>query len=535
MTIRTRFAPSPTGYLHIGGVRTALFNWLLARQSGGQFILRIDDTDAQRNVQEALAPILAGFQWLGIDWDEGPTLDGSGSIGPCAPYFQSQRGGLYQAAVEQLLASGHAYRDYARPDELQAAREAAEKRGETYVYDRRWMASSDELAAQYEAEGRAGVVRLKMPRQGKCVFHDEIRGTVEFDWDKEQDHVIQRADGTCLYHLASVVDDETMKITHVVRAVEHLSNTPRQIFIAQSLGYRLPVYAHLPFVAEPAGTAKMSKRKLDKYLKQKDFAALTQQGERIAARTGAGTTLETFNPVIVDFYRAIGFLPDAILNYLLLLGWSLDDSTEEFSRAEMIRLFSLDRVTKSPASFDPQKLVNFQNRWMQKLPEADKLTMCLPYLQAAGLVDRDLMGDQGQSPVLQKVRGIIAAAGDRIKLAGEVLDYDDFFVADDRLEYDAAAFDKRLVQDPPAVENLRLFRDQLATLDSFTAEQCEHCLKEFVASRGIKLNQIIHALRIATTGKAVGFGMFEALAILGQTHTLDRIDRTLQMVRPNSE
>lgn len=530
MSMRTRFAPSPTGYLHIGGVRTALFNWLLARQTGGQFILRIDDTDAQRNVSEALAPILAGFQWLGMDWDEGPTPDGSGSVGPHAPYFQSQRGELYQAAVTRLLASGHAYRDYARPEELQAAREAAEKNNETFVYDRRWMAATDEEAAAFEAEGRAGVVRLKIPREGKCVFHDEVRGTVEFDWDKEQDHVIQRADGTCLYHLASVVDDYEMQITHVVRAVEHLSNTPRQIFIAQSLGYPLPVYAHLPFVAEPGGTAKMSKRKLDKYLKQKDFASLTELGQRIATRTGSATTLETFNPVIVDFYRAIGFLPDAILNYLLLLGWSLDDSTEDFSREEMIRQFSLARVTKSPASFDSQKLVNFQTRWMQKLPDADKVAMCLPYLQAAGLVEADVDSTAGQSALREKVRAVIAAAGDRIKLAGEVLDYDDFFLPLEKLDYDQAAFDKRMRNDQPAVENLKLFRQQLAQVESFTAENCEECLKVFVDSRGIKFNQIIHALRISTTGKAVGFGMFEALAILGKEQTIARIDHAIQLL-----
>ncbi len=260
--MRTRFAPSPTGYLHIGGVRTALFNWLLSRQNQGQFLLRIDDTDAQRNVQEALQPILDGFRWLGLDWDEGPEVGG-----PHEPYFQSQRTATYQAAVQQLLASGHAYRDYARTEEMAQLRTEAEKSGKPFLYDRRWMASSEEQAQAYEAEGRTAVVRLKMPREGKCIFQDVIRGQVEFEWVGEADHVVQRPDGTCLYHLASVVDDEALKITHVVRAVEHLPNTPRQIFIAQSLGYNLPVYAHLPYVAEPGGTAKLSKRKLAQYLK----------------------------------------------------------------------------------------------------------------------------------------------------------------------------------------------------------------------------------------------------------------------------
>lgn len=520
MTVRTRFAPSPTGYLHIGGVRTALFNWLLARQSGGQFLLRIDDTDQQRNVAEALAPILAGFQWLGLDWDEGPTADGSGSSGPCGPYFQSQRGELYQQAAARLLASGHAYRDYARPEELQTQREAAEKAGRTFVYDRQWLANSEEQAAAWEAGGRSAVVRLKIPREGKCVFHDEIRGQVEFAWAEEQDHVIQRADGSCLYHLASVVDDHEMGITHVVRAVEHLSNTPRQIFIAQALGYPLPIYAHLPFVAEPGGPAKMSKRKLDKYLKHKDFAALFEVGQRVATRTGVSADKETFNPVIVDFYRTIGFLPDAILNYLLLLGWSLDDSTEDFTRQQMIELFSLARVTKAPASFDPQKLVAFQSRWMHHLPLAEKVQRCWPYLVAAKLIEADASLDSATGRLVQQV---VTAADDRIKLAGDILEFDDFFVADEALAYDAAAFDKRLRQDPVAVELLGKFRTELEQLEPFTVESCEACLKQFVADQGIKFNQIIHALRLSVTGKAVGFGMFETLVILGKPRVLGRI------------
>lgn len=527
MTVRTRFAPSPTGYLHIGGVRTALFNWLLARQAGGQFILRIDDTDAQRNVSEALAPILQGFLWLGIDWDEGPTVEGTASTGPHGAYFQSQRGELYQRAAERLLASGHAYRDYARPEELQIQREAAEKAGRTFVYDRRWMATDQAQVQAFEAEGRMGVVRLKMPREGQCAFHDEVRGDVEFSWAEEQDHVIQRADGSCLYHLASVVDDHEMKITHVVRAIEHLSNTPRQIFIAQSLGYELPRYAHLPFVAEPGGTAKLSKRKLDKYLKNKDFASLFAMGQSIATRAGIPIAQDTFNPVIVDFYRTIGFLPDAILNYLLLLGWSLDDSTEAFTRQQMIDVFSLSRVTKAPASFDPQKLVAFQSRWMHQLPIEEKVQRCLPYLISAGLI---------ASPVnqssLETLASVVAAADDRIKLAGDILDYDDCFVADEQLPYDAAAFEKRLRNDPAAVALLSKFRDELQKLEPFTVESTEACLKQFVTEQGIKFNQIIHALRVSVTGKSVGFGMFDALAILGKSSTLARIDRALNLLRP---
>jgi len=519
MTVRTRFAPSPTGYLHIGGVRTALFNWLLARKHGGQFILRIDDTDQQRNVAAALQPILNGFRWLGIDWDEGPEVDG-----PHAPYYQSQRSDRYKAAAQQLVDAGFAYRDYARPEEIQAERGAAEREKHHFLYSREWMAETNEQAAAFAAEGRSAVVRLKMPREGKCEFTDLIRGDVAFDWAKEQDHVIQRADGSCLYHLASVVDDADFEITHVVRAAEHLSNTPRQIFIAQSLGYKLPSFAHLPYVAEPGGTAKISKRKLGKYLKNRDFKQMFDHGQRIAKAIGHEVAADTFNPVIVDFYREVGYLPDALVNYLLLLGWSLDDKTEEFTRDEMIEHFSLERVNKSPASFDPQKLSAFQLRHMQQLPIKQKVALVLPFLQQAGYVSSPPPCDT--APRLTR---IVAAAGDRLKTAGDILEFTEFFVADDKLEYDDKAFNKRLRKDG-AAERLRDFRDVLADVSPFDAANCEAALRSYIELKDIKIGEIIHALRVAVTGKGVGIGMFDALELLGQASCLSRIDRALHIV-----
>jgi glutamyl-tRNA synthetase len=515
--VRTRFAPSPTGYLHIGGVRTALFNWLLAKQTGGQFILRIDDTDQQRNVDQALQPILEGFRWLGMDWDEGPDVDG-----PHAPYFQSQRADAYGRAAEQLIASGHAYRDYATSEELQTQRAAAEKAGKTFVYDRSWMATSDQERAKFEAEGRQGVVRLKMPREGECVIQDLIRGEVRIEWASEQDHVIQRADGSCLYHLASVVDDHDFQITHVVRAAEHLPNTPRQIFIAESLGYPLPAFAHLPYVAEPGGTAKLSKRKLDKYQKNKEFAALLAHGESIAQRANLSVDPDTFNPVIIDFYREIGFLPDAILNYLLLLGWSLDGSTEKFSREQMIRDFTLQRVNKSPASFDPQKLLAFQTDRMVELDRKKKVAMVLPYLQRAGLV-----ADPPACDIADKVGAIVDAVGDRIKMAGDILDFAFCFIPADQLEYDGKAFQKRILAAEEAKPLLTKFADQLAAADDFSAAALDTLLHEFCDRESIGMGKIIHALRVATTGSAVGFGMFETLEILGREETVRRIQRAV--------
>jgi glutamyl-tRNA synthetase len=517
MPIRTRFAPSPTGYLHIGGVRTALFNWLFAKGQGGQFILRIDDTDAERNVDEALAPILHGLRWLGLEWDEGPDVGG-----PHAPYYQSQRLEMYQAAVDQLLAVGAAYRDYARPDELQAERDSAQQSGRPFVYSRRWRAESDDDARRFKAEGRQGVVRLLMPREGQFVLNDLVRGEVRVDWASEQDHVIQRADGTCLYHLATVVDDHEMHISHVIRAEEHLSNTPRQVFLFERLGYELPQFAHLPYVAEPGSKTKLSKRKLDKYLKNREFAQLMQHGQSIATRVNLAIALETFNPVIVDFYEQVGYLPDALLNYLLLLGWSLDDKTEEFTREEMVRHFSLERVNKAPASFDPEKLMAFQARAMQRLPVKQRVARVVTFLQRSGLI-----ADPPPCDTAPYVTRIVEAAGDRLKVAGDILDYDDFFVADDQLRYDVDAFEKRIRKPDGVRELLQQFRAEIAAVEPFTAERLEQLLHAFVETRGIKAGDIVHAVRVALTGKAVGFGLFDTLAILGRQRSLARIDRAL--------
>ena len=513
MKVRTRFAPSPTGYLHIGSVRTAMFNWLFARRHGGQFLLRIDDTDAERNIEAALAPILAGFRWLSIDWDEGPEVGG-----PHAPYYQSQRLPRYQQAAEQLLAAGKAYRDFATPAEIQAEREAATAEKRPFLYSRRWMAETAADEKRFESEGRQAVVRLKMPREGKLVIDDHVRGAVEFQWDREQDHVIQRTDGTCLYHLASVVDDYDFEITHVIRAEEHLSNTPRQIFIAQSLGYALPQYAHLPFVAEPGSKNKLSKRKLDKYLKNRDFAQIFEHGQAIAGALGLTTTADTFNPVIVDFYDQVGYLPDAILNYLVLVGWSLDDRTEFLSRQQMIDNFSLERVTKAPASFDPKKLWAFEDHYFQQLPLETKVERMLPYLQRAGLVR-----DPAPGAARERLAAIVIAAGDRLKVFGDILAYADFFFRDEVI-FDVKAFDKQL-RSARGVELLTRFRHALATLDDFSVASLEQALTGFVAQEGIKTGDIIHAVRVATTGKSVGPGLYDCLAILGQPAVLGALNR----------
>ena len=499
MTVRTRFAPSPTGYLHIGGVRTALFCWLFARKHKGQFILRIDDTDQNRNIDEALQPILNGLRWLGIDWDEGPgadgrrqTADGSKEPTTVSPntYYQSQRSEKYQAAVEELLKRGFAYRDFATPEEIQTERDAAIAEKRTFTYSRRWMAQSDDDVQRFSAEGRQGVVRLKMPREGKLVIRDLIRGNVEFNWADEQDHVIQRADGSFIYHLANVVDDEDFRITHVIRAEEHLSNTPRQIFMIQSLGYRLPEYAHLPFVAEPGSKTKLSKRKLDKYLKNKDFAKLMEHGKGIADRMGMETMADGFNPVIVVFYKKVGYLPEAIVNAMVLIGWALDDKTEFFTMADLIEHFSLEGVTKGAASFDPAKLMAIQERHMAATVLEKKEDLCSRFIYNV-LVDREERNGAVLRRLLQsiiaEISKIIRHAGDRIKVAGDILDFVDFFLPDDAFPYDEAAKAKRITEE--SIPLLRAFREELAKQEDFSHQALEVLMQQFLQSCNRKIDR----------------------------------------------
>ncbi len=384
------------------------------------------------------------------------------------------------------------------------------------------MAETPAQRAAFEAQGRKGVVRLKMPRAGYCEFHDHICGDMKVAWITEQDHVIQRADGSCLYNLASVVDDDDMKITHVIRAVEHLSNTPRQVFIAQGLGYPLPEYAHVPFVAEPGSKNKLSKRKLAEYLKNPDFKKIFDHGNAIAQKIGLKTAAETFNPVIVDFYREVGYLPDAIVNYLLLLGWAYDDKTEFFTRPEMIEKFDLDKVNNTAASFDCKKLWAFQDRYMQQVPLDRKVETVLPYLQKATLLPLNPSGDD-----IALTMAVVRAAGERIKTAGDILDYHEFFCAESLFTYDDKAFDKRLRKPPEAKPLLAKFRERLAAAEQFDAASLEKLLHDFVAAEGIEIGQIVHAVRVAVTGKGVGFGLFETLAILGREKSVARINQAL--------
>lgn len=491
MSVRTRFAPSPTGFLHIGGVRTALFNWLFARHHGGHFVLRIDDTDQERHVEDAVRKILDGFRWIGIDWDEGPEKEGAHG-----PYFQSQRTDRYQAAVRRLIEAGHVYRDYSTEEERAAERTAAERAKRAYRFRR--LPTTPEQLAQYEREGRPFALRFQVPLGRTLVLHDLIKGEVSFSTDEIGDFVVVRPDGSPLYNFASVVDDLDMKITHVIRAEEHLSNTFPQLLLFETLGEKLPEFAHIPYVAEPGSRTKMSKRKLDEYAAQGVLVYLHQYIEK-------------------------GYLPDALMNYLARLGWSYDASQEIFTRAELIEKFTLDKVNSSPASHDQDKLFWMEGEWMRKLPLARRIAGVIPFLQREGLVSEPVSDTDRAT-----IEAVVLALGDRLKIFSDILKLGRYFFAKD-LTYDPDAVKKRLRKDfVPAM--LRELDALLAKVEPYGIEELERAVHHYAEQSGRKMGDVVNPLRVATTGQGVGPGLYDCLSILGRETCRARIAQTLAML-----
>lgn len=503
--------------MHIGGMRTALFNWLWARKNGGQFILRIDDTDQQRNREEALRPILDAFRWLGLNWDEGPEVGGD-----FGPYFQSERRHLHDAALKQLLASGAAYRDFEPAAETQAQREAAEKQKSVYISSRvSRQLSADETAARLAA-GEPHVVRFAVPRDRRLSVVDHVRGRMEWDCSLMVDPVIARGDGSPLYNFATAVDDAQLQITHVIRAEEHISNTPIQVLIHEALGNSLPEFAHIPFVAAPGGKKKLSKRELDKYRKSPAFQKLFQLGEDVLGRLGQDAADPALSPVMVAFYREVGFLPAGVLNALARLGWSLDDETENMSLDKIQAGFSLDRIVKGSAGLDPDKLMSYQTYWMNQLPADDKLRGCIAILQQAGLIP-----EPADESVTARVRQVLQLAADRIRVYGDILSMDEFFVSTDDLQCDEREFQKRVVKPEGAIELLQAVRRCLADQSSFQADVLHDAVQALIEERELKFGQIAPLLRLSVTGKTKGADLFPTLELIGQEECLRRIDRTV--------
>ncbi len=470
--IRVRFAPSPTGYLHVGGARTALFNWLFARHHGGKFILRIEDTDVERSSSEMVDGILQGLRWLGLQWDEGP-------------FFQSQRLPQYRSVAERLLEASKAYRCFCSVESLAAKREAAAQAKQTWKYDGTCRSLSPAESQQRKADGVPGVLRFKVPGHGKIDFADQVFGRIEHDLTTIEDFVLLRSDGMPTYHLGVVVDDIDMEITHVIRGADHISNTPKQILLYQALDIPVPQFAHVPLILGP-------------------------DRSRLSKRHGATS---------VTAYRDQGFLPEAFRNFLALLGWSPGDDTEQMSTAELIQRFSLEGINKSDAVFNLEKLGWLNSQYLNTTPAADLLPGVKSELETAGLWRPEYDLEQRQW-LLQ----LIDLLKTRTRLLTDFVNNGRAFLSDE-YEIDQTAREKFL-RDPAVADLLPALAARLEVLPEFTLETCEAALRGFAEERQVKAGLLINASRVLLTGKAVAPGIFLVMVTLGQKRTAERLKKS---------
>ncbi len=476
MRPRVRFAPSPTGFLHVGGARTALFNWLYARRHGGTFVLRIEDTDVERSSDDMVTGILSSLTWLGLSWDEGP-----GVGGPHAPYFQTERLDTYRAAASHLVEAGAAYYCYCRPDDLAAKREAAQAAGSAWTYDRTCHALSPEDVARREADGQARAVRFLVP-PGITTFTDLVRGHIEFAREHIEDFVIIRSDGHPTYHLSVVVDDVEMEITQVVRGDDHISNTPKQVLLYEALGAPVPEFAHVPLILGP-----------DK--------------KRLSKRHGATSVGE---------YETQDYLPEAMINFLALLGWSPGGNQEVFSRDELVERFTLAGISGGNAVFNAEKLDWFNQQHLMRLPSEEILRRLRPALTAAGLWrDTFLTTEAGW------IARVIDLLKPRARKLGQLVPALAPFVSDE-VVYDEAAVIKHLKGDGVA-DHLAAWREVLQALPTLEPAPTEAALRALADARGIKPGVLIHATRVAVVGQAVSPGLFEVLELVGRGRVIERL------------
>lgn len=464
-TVRVRFPPSPTGHLHIGGVRTALFNWLYARHSGGVFVLRIEDTDRTRSTEESIQVILEGLSWLGLDWDEGP-------------YRQTERLDVYQAHAYRLLAEGRAYHCYCSPQELQERREAALRRGENPRYDRRCR------DLPQPPPGRQPAIRIKAPLAGQTTFVDLIHGELTFENSELDDLIILRSDGTPTYNFAVVVDDVTMRITHVIRGDDHIPNTPRQIMIYHALDYPLPQFGHVSMI-------------------------LGSDKGRLSKRHGATSVLA---------YRELGYLPEAILNYLARLGWAHGDQ-EIFSKEELVEQFSLSELNKAAAIFNPDKLLWLNAHYLRTLPSERLIDELLPHLTREGIVKSP---DEVDRAYLARA---IDSVRERSKTLVEMAKWLRFYFTDHIIYEDKAAAKFLTAATAPLLSQLVEGLERLPTFDEASIEQV---FQRLMAAEGVALGALAQPARVALTGGTVSPGIHEVMAILGRERVLSRLRKALE-------
>ena len=539
--VRARFAPSPTGHLHVGGARSALFNWLFCRRHGGTFILRIEDTDIQRNIEGAEQKLLDDLRWLGIDWDEGP-----GKPGAFGPYRQSERRALYNRAQAQLLASGLAYYAFDTTEELDALRRqaAAEKRNYRYVRPERFPSAED--AQRARSEGRPVVVRFKAPDEPITV-HDEILGDVTFPAGEIDDFIIVKSNGWPTYHLAVVVDDAHMRITHVLRAQEHLMNTPKHLFLQRALGCDTPKYAHLPLVFNIDGT-KMSKRDkhkvvrtavkaglkaktltkdalvatakssgddFDKWLAKADTQLDMDQVVRLAKTAGV-----VIPEIDVHDFRVGGYLPEALLNFIALIGWSPGDDREKMTVDEMTQAFSLDRINKTAGRFDRDKLLAMNLDWCAGAPP-DRLLAAFKDWASQGGSHLGALDDKTLSRLLTACQGF-RTFPDIERKAGVL------FAPDEQVQYDPKAVKKFLAKkEGQGYAMLERLQPELASVEPWSVEELDALIRGFCENQDVKLGDVAQPIRVAVAGRAVSPAIGDTLFFLGKDKTLNRIRRCL--------
>ncbi len=489
MTARVRIAPSPTGPLHIGTARTALYNYLYARHTGGTFILRLEDTDQVRSTVEFERDILAGLHWLGLDWDEGPEVAGEPARGPHAPYRQMERLPLYAAAAQRLLADDLAYPCFCTPEELDADRKAQEAAHEPPRYVGRCARLTPDARRAREADGRRGALRFRVG-EGVVAFDDVVRGRVEIDVaNLGGDFVIVRADGTPLYHFTVVVDDAEMEMTDVIRGEDHLSNTPKHILLFRALGHDVPRFAHLPLILNPDRT-KMSKRK---------------------------------SQTAIDDYIAQGFVKEALVNYLALLGWSTGTEEEILSLDELVGRFELGAVHKGGAVFDRERLEWLNGQWIRRLSADDLIDRLRPFVEAelaAGRIER--------MPTDEELRALLPVIQERLPTLGAVGDLVGFLWVDDVSVDPATLVPKRW--DPPTTrDGLTAARRTIEAAGevSFEADELEPPLRALAEERGWKAGDLFMAIRVAVTGRTATPPLFDTLVALGRERVLTRLDRAL--------
>jgi len=492
MTIRTRYAPSPTGYLHIGGAWMAFFNWLFARSHAGAFVLRVEDTDRSRSSEEYERAIFEDFRWLGLDWDEGPDVGG-----PYGPYRQTERAALYRQYAQELLARGAAFHCYCTPQELDAERRRAETEKRTYRYSGRCRNLTADQRAAFEAEGRRPTIRLRIQEGGEIIVVDDlVRGRVEFDPEHLDDHIIVRSDGTPLYNFANVVDDHAMAITHIIRGIEHLSNTPKQWVMYRALGWTPPQVAHLANILGP------DKKKLSK-------------------RTG---------DTAVRDYRRQGFLPEAMLNFFALMAWYPEEDREVYTVRELVEKFRIEDLGRASPVFDMTKLTWLNGVYMRDLLTRDPgrvVEACLEAMRGAGLVDGPLPPERRDD-----IRRVVEVLGERIKVGHDIVAYGDFFFTDTvSYEPDAA---RRYLTGSRTAEILRDLSAQVAETAELDAAQAERLVRALAAERSIHSREIIHPTRVALTGKTAGPGLFELMGLLGRDRVMRRLDDAVRYIHRHS-